>query len=96
MGANLRYLAALAAATVSLAAHAGPPLTPAQCLGYPFKHVAAGKVTHAQLMNELGELEARGYHPGDDDSTYPADLQAAQKALTADYSADCLKLHHKT
>jgi hypothetical protein len=96
MRANLRYLAALAAATVSLAAHAAPHLTQQQCMGYPFKHVAAGKVTHAQLMNELGELEARGYNPGDDDSTYPSDLQAAQKALTADYRADCLNFHHKT
>lgn len=96
MRANLRYLAALAAATVSLTAYAGPQLTAKQCVGYPFKHVAAGKVTHAQLMDELGELEARGYQPGDDDSTYPADLQAAQKALNADYSADCLKLHRKT
>ncbi|MBB3259362.1 hypothetical protein F4827_004237 [Paraburkholderia bannensis] len=96
MGANLRYLAALAAATVSLTAHAGLHLTPAQCRGYPFRHVAPGKVTHAQLMNELGELEARGYRPGDDEGTYPADLQAAQKALSADYSADCLKLHRKT
>ncbi|HEV3427514.1 MAG TPA: DUF4148 domain-containing protein [Paraburkholderia sp.] len=96
MRATLRYLAALAAATISLAAHAGPHLTQQQCMGYPFKHVAAGKITHAQLMNELGELEARGYHPGDDDGVYPADLQAAQKRLTSDYSADCLKLHRKT
>ncbi|WP_322051691.1 DUF4148 domain-containing protein [Paraburkholderia bannensis] len=96
MGAKLRYLAALAAATVSLAAYAGPHLTPKQCVGYPFKHVAAGKITHAQLMDELGELEARGYHPGDDNGIYPADLQAAQKVLTADYATDCLKLHRKT
>ncbi|MBN3852126.1 MULTISPECIES: DUF4148 domain-containing protein [unclassified Paraburkholderia] len=96
MHASLRYLAALAAATVSLAAFAGPRLTPQQCADYPFKHVAAGKVTHAQLMGELAELEARGYNPGDDNGVYPSDLQAAQKSLTADYGADCLKLHHKT
>ncbi|WP_322045289.1 DUF4148 domain-containing protein [Paraburkholderia sp. J67] len=96
MGAHLRYLAALAATTLSLAAYAGPILTPHQCADYPFKHVAAGKVTHAELMNELGELEARGYQPGSDDGVYPSDLQAAQKSLTADYRADCLKFHRKT
>lgn len=73
----------------SASAMAGPMLTQRQCNDYPFKPLKA-EVTHKQLMRELGELEAEGYQPSSDDNLYPADLQAAQKKLNADYRADCL------
>jgi hypothetical protein len=72
----------------SLSTVAAPRLTQQQCNSYPFQRVA-GKVTHAQLMGELGELEDRGYRPGSDDGIYPADLNAAQRQLDDDYRADC-------
>ncbi|HEY1999151.1 DUF4148 domain-containing protein [Paraburkholderia sp.] len=73
----------------SASAMAGPMLTPQQCNDYPFKPLK-GEVTHKQLMRELGELEAEGYQPADDNNLYPADIEAAQKKLQADYRADCL------
>jgi hypothetical protein len=84
-----RILVALIATCCSVSAFAAPRLTPQQCADYPFKPVAAGKVTHKQLMRELGELEARGYEPGSDDAIYPSDLQAAEKRLHIDYRAEC-------
>ncbi|MBB3005168.1 MAG: DUF4148 domain-containing protein [Paraburkholderia tropica] len=84
-----RILVALLATFCSLSAFAAPRLTPQQCADYPFKPVAAGKVTHKQLMRELGELEARGYDPGSDDGVYPSDLQAAEKQLHVDYRSEC-------
>lgn len=77
----------LAGSTSAMAA--APHLTPRECNGYPFKPLK-GEVTHKQLMRELAELEAQGYNPGVDDATYPADLEAAQAKLQAQYRADCL------
>ncbi|MFM0058758.1 DUF4148 domain-containing protein [Paraburkholderia phytofirmans] len=73
----------------SASAMAAPHLTPQQCNDYPFKPLKA-EVTHKQLMRELGELEAVGYQPGGDDDNYPSDLNHAEKALQAEYRADCL------
>ncbi len=73
----------------SASAMAAPHLTPQQCHDYPFVP-AKGEVTHAQLMQELGELEAQGYNPGDDETIYPADIEAAEKKLHAQYREDCL------
>jgi hypothetical protein len=41
-------------------------------------------------MRELAELEAQGYNPGADNASYPADIEAAQKKLMAQYRTDCL------
>jgi hypothetical protein len=73
---------------VSLNAAAAPHLTPQQCHSYPFvqtRHTA----THAELMQELGELNAAGYEPYNDNE-YPANLEAAQQRLNAEYRQDCL------
>ncbi|SDH13266.1 DUF4148 domain-containing protein [Paraburkholderia phenazinium] len=72
----------------SASAMAAPHLTPQECNDYPFKPLKA-EVTHRQLMRELGELEAVGYNPAADDAVYPADLEAAQKKLQAEYRSDC-------
>lgn len=79
-------MALLLAASAS--AMAAPHLTPQECNAYPFKPLK-GEVTHRQLMRELGELEAVGYNPADDDAVYPADLEAAEKKLQAEYRTDC-------
>ncbi|APR40411.1 DUF4148 domain-containing protein [Paraburkholderia sp. SOS3] len=65
-------------------------LTPGECNDYPFKPLS-GAVTHAQLMQELSELESVGYDPsaGGDDY-YPSDIEAAQARLAVKYRADCL------
>ncbi|RFU48127.1 DUF4148 domain-containing protein [Paraburkholderia sp. DHOC27] len=73
----------------STSAMAAPHLTPHQCNSYPFKPLK-GEVTHKQLMRELAELEAQGYMPGVDNADYPADIEAAQAKLQAQYRADCL------
>ncbi|WP_084162817.1 DUF4148 domain-containing protein [Paraburkholderia bannensis] len=75
-------------AALSLPAFSAQTLTPKQCSGYPFVRTSK-PVTHRQLMNELGELEAMGYQPGMDDSDYPNDLQVAQQKLHAEYVRDC-------
>ncbi|HEY3597854.1 MAG TPA: DUF4148 domain-containing protein [Paraburkholderia sp.] len=79
--------------TTASAFASGPnpaPLTHQQCTDYPFvtlKHPA----THAQLMNELSELESVGYDPsGGEDNTYPGRLQTAEQRLQAKYAADCM------
>jgi hypothetical protein len=77
----------------SASAMAAPGLTQQQCNDYPFKPLKT-EVTHAQLMRELGELEAVGYEPGEDNETYPTDLEAAQAKLQAEYRADCLPAMH--
>jgi hypothetical protein len=74
----------------SASAMAAPHLTPKECNSYPFKPLKS-EVTHKQLMRELSELEAQGYNPGVDDATYPANLEAAQQKLQAQYRADCLQ-----
>lgn len=68
---------------------AAPHLTPQQCHAYPFvplKH----EVTHHQLMNELGELEAVGYSPDADQNDYPHAINQAERKLHAEYKHDCL------
>jgi len=73
----------------SVSAMAAPHLTPQQCNDYPFKPLK-GEVTHKQLMRELGELEAVGYQPSNDDDDYPGDLEQAEHKLRAEYRADCM------
>lgn len=74
---------------VGTSAYASSPLTPQQCNDYPFAPLR-GAVTHAQLMNELSELESVGYNPADSDNdSYPRDLQRAEARLQAKYRADC-------
>jgi hypothetical protein len=75
----------LLVATTSLAA---PRLTPQQCNDYPFKQ-PVGEITRAQATQELAELEAVGYHPGENDLYYPRNLQAAERKLQAEYQRDC-------
>jgi hypothetical protein len=59
MNLKLNVVASAILLTVGTAAIAAPRLTPQQCDSYPFKQ-PVGEVTHAQLMQELGELEALG------------------------------------
>ncbi|MGF7135101.1 hypothetical protein P3T40_006608 [Paraburkholderia sp. EB58] len=73
----------------SASAMAAPGLTPQQCNSYPFTHTQ-GPVTHKQLMGELGELEAAGYDPTANNDLYPADIQAAEAKVQAEYRADCM------
>lgn len=74
--------------TVSASVMAAPHLTPQQCNDYPFTPLK-GEVTHAQLQQELGELEAVGYSPSQDDEEYPEALRTAQKKVRAEYRRDC-------
>jgi hypothetical protein len=47
------------------------------------------RVTRAEVMHELYELEAAGYNPSQgDDGSYPADLQAAQEKVAAKHRAE--------
>jgi hypothetical protein len=72
-----------------VAAHAAPALTPQQCADYPFVHTK-GPVTHAQIVNELAELESVGYDPSAGESdNYPNDIDSAQQRLMAKYQHDC-------
>lgn len=65
-------------------------LTPNECNDYPFKPLS-GPVTHAQLMQELRELESVGYDPSaSGDNYYPSDIQSAETRLSVKYRADCL------
>ncbi|MGF6243879.1 hypothetical protein P3T42_005644 [Paraburkholderia sp. GAS38] len=73
----------------SASAFAAKGLTPQQCNDYPFTPLKA-EVTHAQLMQELAELEAVGYDPSENDEDYPSDLELAEKKLQAEYHADCV------
>ncbi|WP_321953648.1 DUF4148 domain-containing protein [Paraburkholderia bannensis] len=85
---KLKYLVSLTFLAVSASAVAAPHLTPQQCNDYPFKPLKK-EVTHAQLEQELGELEAVGYQPADDDNEYPQDLMTAQHRLEREYARDC-------
>jgi hypothetical protein len=82
--------------TLLLLVHAGAQaaqglhLTPHQCSSYPFV-VGQHKVTHRDLMRELGELEAEGYSIDDNSDEYPDDLWAAQDKLNQDYQRDCVQ-----
>jgi hypothetical protein len=75
--------------SVSTLALAAPHLSPEQCNSYPFKQ-PVGEITHAQLMRELGELEAEGYQPQGAALDYPSDIWSAQGKLMAEYRRDCL------
>ncbi|NPT40257.1 DUF4148 domain-containing protein [Paraburkholderia sp. 1N] len=47
------------------------------------------RVTRAEVMHELYELEAAGYNPSQgDDGSYPADIQAAQEKVAAKHQAE--------
>jgi hypothetical protein len=81
--------------TLSTAVFAAPHLTPQQCNGYPFQKVT-GEITHAQLMQELSELEAVGYQPSGVEDDYPDDIWRAQKRLRAEYRRDCMPPAHAT
>ena len=81
---------ALCVLLASGVASAAGKLTPAECNDYPFKPLSA-PVTHAQLVQELSELESVGYDPSaSDDGYYPSDIQLAQARLRLKYRADCL------
>jgi len=71
-------------------ASADDKLTTAECNDYPFKPLTK-PVTHAQLMQELSELESVGFVPSARDETYyPSDIQLAEARLRLKYRADCL------
>ncbi|CAB3783651.1 DUF4148 domain-containing protein [Pararobbsia alpina] len=78
----------LCGSSVALAA---PHLTPQQCNDYPFKQ-PTGEITHAQLKQELEELEAVGYDPSGDNINYPSELMTAEAKVQAEYRQDCLPL----
>jgi Domain of unknown function (DUF4148) len=88
MNLNLNVLASAILLTVGTTALAAPRLTPQQCNDYPFEQ-PVGKTTRAQLNQELAELEAVGYEPGEDEDDYPRNIQAAEKKLWAEYRQDC-------
>ncbi|CDY78575.1 hypothetical protein BGLT_04879 [Caballeronia glathei] len=72
------------------AASAGAKLTPGECNDYPFTPLSK-PVTHAQLMQELSELESVGYQAAaGDDNYYPSEIQQAEARLRLKYRADCL------
>jgi hypothetical protein len=48
-----------------------------------------GEITHAQLQQELAELEATGYNPTANDVYYPRNLQKAERMLRIEYRHDC-------
>jgi hypothetical protein len=87
---NLTSKSALLAVlfTVSASVMAAPHLTPQECNDYPFKPLKT-EVTHAQLQQELAELEAVGYSPSENDMEYPNDLQRAENKVHAEYRRDC-------
>ena len=88
MKRSVKVAASLVLLLGSVSAMADSHLTAEQCNDYPFKPVE-GRVTHAQLVQELAELESVGYEPDRWDPYYPNDLQAAQARLHAKYLADC-------
>jgi Domain of unknown function (DUF4148) len=88
MKRSVKVAASLVLLLGSVSAMADSHLTAEQCNDYPFRPVE-GHVTHAQLVQELAELESVGYEPDRWDPYYPNDLQAAQARLHAKYLADC-------
>ncbi|SAK68844.1 DUF4148 domain-containing protein [Caballeronia ptereochthonis] len=46
-----------------------------------------GPVTRGQVRAELVQLERAGYKPASDETTYPADIQAAQARVDAQQGA---------
>ena len=90
---RLKLAASALLLITSASAFAAQGLTPEQCNDYPFRQ-PTGEVTHAQLIQELAELEAVGYNPSDDNLYYPDDVQKAEAQLQAEYRADCLPAVH--
>jgi hypothetical protein len=89
MDRTFKALVCTALLAVTTSAFAAGKLTPQQCQDYPFTPLK-GSVTHAQLMNELSELESVGYQPSaGDDADYPAPLEKAEQRLHLKYEADC-------
>ena len=88
MNASLNAAVCSALMLASASVFAASKLTPQQCNDYPFTPLHAS-VTHAQLQNELVELESVGYQPSDNDNEYPVELQRAETLLRAKYRADC-------
>jgi Domain of unknown function (DUF4148) len=81
---------ALCVLLLSGVASAASKLTPAECNDYPFKPLNK-PVTHAQLMQELRELESVGYDPSArNESSYSLNVQVAEARLRLRYRADCL------
>jgi Domain of unknown function (DUF4148) len=74
--------------TASTSVMAAPHLTAQECNDYPFKPLKS-EVTHAQLEQELAELEVVGYDPSENDVEYPHDLEVAERKLHAEYRRDC-------
>jgi hypothetical protein len=72
----------------SVSAMAGTKLSVEECNDYPFKPVV-GEITHAQLEQELAELESVGYQPDKKDMYYPSEIQAAEARLHTKYLAEC-------
>ncbi|WP_027803916.1 DUF4148 domain-containing protein [Paraburkholderia dilworthii] len=52
-----------------------------------FAQQSNAPVTRAQVRAELVQLEKAGYHPGGDNTTYPADIQAAEAKVAAQNGA---------
>jgi len=74
---------------MSSTTYAAQGLTPQECHDYPFVQ-PRGEVTHAQLMQELSELEAVGYRPAPADPYYPRRIERAERKLRAEYRQDCM------
>jgi hypothetical protein len=81
MASKTALLALLVTASTSVMA--APHLTPQECNDYPFKPLKS-EVSHAQLEQELAELEAVGYDPSQDDEEYPTNLEIAEGKVQAD------------
>lgn len=94
MKTNLHVIASAILMSLSTAVLAAPNLTPQQCNDYPFVH-PAGDVTHAQVMQELSELEAVGYRPTPDDPYYPRRIERAERKLQVEYRQDCMPVKHR-
>ena len=88
MNALFKAAACTAMMLASVSVFAAAKLTPQQCNAYPFKPLHA-PATHAQLLNELTELESVGYTITGDEDDYPRNLERAEKLLHAKYLADC-------
>ena len=88
MNTLLRAVACTVLMLASVSVFAAAKLTPQQCNDYPFTPLHA-PATHAQLQNELQELESVGYVITADDDDYPVNLERAEKLLHAKYRADC-------
>jgi hypothetical protein len=90
MNGTFKTLVCTALLALTTSAFAAGKLTPQQCEDYPFTPLK-GSVTHAQLMNELSELESVGYQPSNgDDADYPAPIERAEQRLHLKYEADCV------